>query len=744
MGFRPFVYRIARQEGLTGWVMNTNEDVRIRVSGDPGSMETFMNLLTSGAPVASRVENILAKEIPHEIFPDFRILKSGNLSDAITGISPDIAVCPDCLDDITREGNRKDYAFVNCTNCGPRFTIIREMPYDRDKTSMASFAMCPDCRKEFEEVTDRRFHAQPTACDRCGPHYELTISGGESFREIGTILDRVSAMIASGGILLVKGLGGMHFCCDACSPGAVGKLRDIKQRDGKPFALMFRDISALRDYAVVGTEEERSLLSVRRPIVLLNTKDPGDVPLLSGNINEGLNLIGAMLPYLPFHHMLFSRMETPAVVLTSGNFASEPIVTDNREAVMKFSGHADGLLLHNREIVNRADDSVVRIMAGRERVVRRSRGYVPSPIRVRPDPDGILAFGAELANCFCAGKQGRAYLSQHIGDLASPENIGFYKEAMGRLIRLLRIKPSLLAADMHPDYASTWMAKEFGGLPLIRVQHHHAHIAACMAEHGLDEKVIGVAFDGTGYGEDGHTWGSEFLVCDLADYSRAMHIEYLPMPGGDRAAEEPWRMAFSWIYNVYGKDYINLGLPVIDDAGKETTAMLARMIDRNINCPLTSGAGRLFDAVSALLGLCRAAAYQAEGPMKLESLVLQDCRERYGFTIDTAICFDEMARAIVQDITGGLDRRMIATRFHNTIIAAIFETVNKISRKEKIGKVVLSGGVFQNKYLLEGAISVLEDHGFEVFSHVAVPPNDGGIALGQLVVASKRRELKCV
>jgi hydrogenase maturation protein HypF len=743
VGFRPFVFRLATRYGLAGWVLNTNENVRIRITGKNTDLELFLNALKDEAPPASLIEAVSVQEVGLEPYTSFSIHPSHNLSEEITGISPDIAVCSECMEDIDKHGNRQDYSFVNCTNCGPRFSIIQDLPYDRDKTTMKSFQMCPECRKEYETIADRRFHAQPTACDQCGPHYELFGKGERISEDIDEILRQIADSISHGRVVLIKGLGGMHLACDAFNPYAVNDLRNIKKRDGKPFAVMFRDLESLKKVVFINPAEEKSLLSWRRPIVLLRMKSGVEVPLPK-NLNAGLSGIGAMLPYLPFHYQLYDKIQTNAIVLTSGNFSSEPILIDNEEALIKFSHKVDLVLLHNREIHNRTDDSVVRIIDAVERVFRRSRGFVPMPVLTGLNTDGILAFGAELTNCFCVGKGTKAFLSQHIGDLQGVETTTFYEQTIARFLKLFRATPSLLAVDLHPEYISTKTAANFRDLPIIQVQHHHAHIAACMAEHHLDEKVIGVGLDGTGYGDDGRIWGSEFLVCDLSDYKRITHFEYIPLPGGDAAAEEPWRMAVSWLYKVYHDDFINLDLPIFKEIDPEKIKNLVRMIDRKINSPLTSGAGRLFDAVASILGLCQVATFQAEGPMRLEALVQDGCTETYYFEIDRTIRFDAAICELTNDFISGVDLSLIATQFHNTVISAIFEAVNLIRKKTGLNKVVLSGGVFQNKYLLEGTIHLLKKNNFEVYAHAEVPTNDGGIALGQLAIASKRREKLCV
>ncbi len=744
VGFRPFIFRIATRAGLTGWVLNTNENVKIQVTGDPVNISSFLTALRDEAPPASMIEAISTEEIESTAFDSFRILQSHNVSDEITEISPDIAVCNDCLEDITKSGSRINYAFVNCTNCGPRFTIIQDLPYDRAKTTMKTFAMCPDCREEYETVTDRRFHAQPTACSKCGPTYRLFAKNYEVSESIDVILDRVSQSVENGGVVLIKGLGGMHLACDAFNEMAVTKLRDLKYREGKPFAVMFRDIAQLKIHTEVNEIEEQSLVSWRRPIVLLEKKNNTQQKILAQNLNAGLNLLGVMLPYMPFHYMLFQQLKTSAIVLTSGNFSSEPILIDNQPALEQFLPVVDLAVMHNRDIYNRTDDSVTRIIGNKERIFRRSRGYAPAAVRTAMNTEGIVAFGAELTNCFCVGKGQKAFLSQHIGDLQGLETIQFYENTIKQFINLFRVKPELLAVDMHPEYISTKAGLNYGNFQVVKIQHHHAHIASCMAEHMLDEKVIGVALDGTGYGTDGHIWGSEFLVCDLNDFTRITHFDYIPLPGGDSAAEEPWRTAVSFLYKVYGKEFLSLGLPFLNHLDPDKIALIIQMIDKKVNCPLSSGAGRLFDCVASLLDLVQVATFQAEGPMRLEAIVRTNCTESYAFECEETVQFGLTIQGITDDIRRGTDTSIIATKFHNTIILAIFETVKSIRLREGINKVVLSGGVFQNKYLLEGTTQVLLKNNFEVYSHATVPSNDGGIALGQLAVASKRRELLCV
>lgn len=753
VGFRPFIYRIATENNLTGWVQNTNESVLIKVQGKRRSVLTFLKSLKNEAPPASFIEQIDYKNAEASPLNGFGIRHSNNVSDEITEISPDIAVCDECLKDINNKGNRFLYPFVNCTNCGPRFTIINDLPYDRDKTSMDVFAMCHDCRSEYENITDRRFHAQPTACNNCGPKYQLYLRNGRSISDQREIIDWVAASLDAGKVLAIKGLGGMHLACDAFNENAVSRLRQVKLREAKPFAMMFKDILRINEYAFVNKTEEKSLLSWRRPIVLLEQKNSKVKCKLPENITSGLSRIGVMLPYMPLHYMVFDRMKTPAMVLTSGNFSKEPILIDNDEALIKFLPLVDGVLIYDRQIINRTDDSVVMVVNRKERVMRRSRGYVPAAVRMPLNLNGIIGFGAELTNSFCVGQGQKAILSQYIGDLEGYENARFYEETVNKFLRLFRINPLLLATDMHPDYYSTQFAKEFKekidqesdtDIPVMAIQHHHAHIASCMAEHGLDEHVIGVSFDGTGYGTDGNIWGAEFMLCDLVDFKRVTHFEYIPLPGGDRAAEEPWRMAVSYLYHTFGSEFANMNLPFLRRIGSKKINDLVKMIDGKINCPLVSSAGRLFDAVAAMLGLCLVSSFPAEGPMRLEAISANNCNKKYSYSFNSTLKFEKLINDIVSDLNAGIKASVISAKFHNTMVAMITETVHVIHKETGIDKVVLSGGVFQNKYLLTRVENQLKRDNFKVYSHQLIPSNDGGIALGQVIIAAKRRAISCV
>jgi hydrogenase maturation protein HypF len=732
VGFRPFVYRLARKYNLNGWVVNRTDGLSIRIEGPSSVIPSFIEDLENLAPMVSQVEEIKVVKAKYEGLKDFVILASQDNSDDTSEISPDIAVCPECLADMKMQPNRINYPFINCTHCGPRFTIIKDFPYDRKKTTMASFIMCNECREEYEDIMDRRFHAQPVACNQCGPAYTLHTQD-YVIHDFMEILGHVCSMIKMGGILAVKGTGGFHLMCDAQNEDAVSRLRRSKKREGKPFGVMFRDVESVKEFLPLSKEEERALVSWRRPIVILNAaKQP------SYSISSGLNTMGVFLPYMPWHYLFFEKSGLPAIVLTSGNLAGEPIIIDNMKALELMPGVVDGVLTYNRDIYNRTDDSVARIMHSRERVFRRSRGFVPAAVRVHPDVSGILATGAELSNSFCLGKGNRAYLSQYIGDLKNRETMDFFEETVAMFLKLFRSQPVLVAADLHPDYLSTRYARSLG-IELVQVQHHHAHIASCMAENRLNEPVIGLAFDGTGYGDDGNTWGSEFLVCDYTGYTRHSHFAYMPMPGGDRAAEEPWRMGLSLLYQAFGDQLFDLDIPLIHSVNLKKAKLITEAISKNINAPLSSGAGRLFDAVASITGICINSLFHAEAPMKLESAIRSDIRDFYDVSTSNGISFLPAIQQICADLSQGVSTGIISARFHNTVVEATFQEVKKISRETGINKIALSGGTFQNKYMFESLETKLRKNNFVTFSHEKIPCNDGGLALGQLVVAAMKR-----
>jgi len=737
VGFRPFVFRIATRLNLNGNVENRNDGVIIKIEGEQQIIDEFLKLLKSEAPLASNIESVSVEQTEIKNYLNFEIVKSKNTSNEITEISPDISVCNDCLDDLKNQKHRINYPFINCTNCGPRFSIINDLPYDRDKTTMKDFVMCEKCHHEYTDVLDRRFHAQPVACNNCGPVYEMQING-RKISEFEIILKTAAKVIDDGLVLTMKGLGGFNLACDATNDEAVKRLRKLKNRESKPFAVMCRNINTLEKYVDISETEKISLASWRKPIVILKEKLPFKIP---ESVSNGLGTLGVMLPYMPFHYLFFEKLKTDLIVLTSGNISDEPIIIDNYEAEKKLAKISDALLTYNRDIYNRTDDSLIFIANEKERIIRRSRGYVPNPVRLGFDAEGIFAAGAELKNCFCIGKGNQAILSQHIGDLKNLETYEFYKETVVQFKKLFRVNPLLVVGDMHPDYLSTRFVNEMD-VPKIFVQHHHAHIASCMAEHFLDKKVIGISFDGAGYGDDGNIWGGEFFVCDLNDYERISHFDYMPIPGGDKVSTEPWRMAVSYLYKVYGKEFLKFDLPFLKNISSEKINLLIQAIDKKMNCPLTSSAGRLFDAVAAMTGICAINGFEAEAPMRLESAIDKHCKESYSYSINETVSFEPTIKEIIEDVMNSLEVPVIAAKFHNAIISVILDIAILAKEKYNLNKVVLSGGVFQNRFLIENAERVLNENKFEVYTHSKVPSNDGGVALGQLAIAAKRKELE--
>jgi hydrogenase maturation protein HypF len=739
VGFRPFICRLARKYNLNGEVDNRTNGVLINIEGDEKKIIDFVKAIIKNAPPSSQIKSIEKRRKQVNGYHEFNIANSKSAENEITEISPDIAVCTDCLDDLDHDPERINYPFINCTNCGPRFTIIEGLPYDRDKTSMKDFKMCNDCFSEYNDILDRRFHAQPVACNKCGPTYTFKDSE-KTLSEFEEILKEISKRIGDGKTVAIKGLGGYHLMCNALDNSAVSELREKKHRDAKPFAVMFRDVEALSEYCYLTATEKREITSWRKPILILKQKK-----ILSESVNSGLNTLGAMLPYLPFHYLLFRTLQTPAVILTSGNISDEPIIIDDSSAEIKLMPIAGSVLSNDRQIINRTDDSVIRIIKNKTSIIRRSRGYVPAPVDLCCNVNGIIAFGAEQKNSFCLGKGNQAIMSQYIGDLKNLPTYEFFKESIDRFSSLFRFKPELITCDLHPDYLSTSHAEKAEKqmhIPVIRVQHHHAHIASVMAENHLDEKVIGISMDGTGYGSDGCTWGGEFLIADLMGFTRYTHFDYIPMPGGDKAVDEPWRMAFSYLYKYFGNDIDYTKISVFQLVNEYQVAFVKDMIDKGINSPLTSGAGRIFDAVSALLGLCYVSNFDSEAPMRLESAITSATDSHYPFEVGKTVVFAKTLKAILDDLPKS-DVSTISAKFHNTIAKVIADISEKIRTETSIRKIILSGGVFQNKYLLEKATQLLTGKRFKVFTNNLVPANDGGISLGQLIIASKMKSL-CV
>jgi len=724
VGFRPFVYNLAQKLGLSGYVLNSSAGVLIEVEGEPADLDLFERELTENPPLLAQIEDISTATLDAVGGAAFSIRESVDQPGQLAPVSPDVATCAECLSDVQAAGGRRfGYPFTNCTNCGPRYTITRMIPYDRPLTTMACFPMCEQCQGEYQDPSNRRFHAQPNACPDCGPSLTLSI-------------DVARQLLHEGRILAIKGLGGFHLVCDPFNDAAVRLLRERKKRSDKPFALMVPDVAAAEKFCFVSEAERAALTSIRRPIVILQRR-PG-API-SQSLAPGNPTLGVMLPYTPLHHLLFGESFS-ALVMTSGNLSEEPIVTGNREAAQRLAGIADAFLFHNRDIHTRVDDSVARVFVGHERVLRRSRGYAPHPLRLGFPVAEILACGAELKNTFCLTKDHYAFLSQHIGDLENYETLVFYRETLDRMKQLFRIAPRVVAYDLHPQYLSTKLALEMTDLQQIGVQHHHAHIASCMAENGVADKVIGVAFDGTGFGTDGKIWGGEFLIADFAGFERRAHFRYIPLAGGDRAVREPWRLALSYLLDTFGAQLATLDLPLFERVPSKKIATVRSMIERGINTVDTSACGRLFDAVASIAGVRDEVNFEAQAAIELEALALAGVDAVYPFEFMAGspcqIDVRPMIERIVSDVLAAQPVGWIAAAFHNTIAGIIVEVCVRLRNEEGIDRVCLSGGTFQNVYLVERAVSRLRAKGFEVFLHSKVPPNDGGISLGQAVIAN--------
>lgn len=733
VGFRPFVYLLAQDMGIKGEVANCVNGVIVQAELDDMQLQTFVCKIRKEHPSVASIHNIEIENLDNEniFYTDFKIASSDSDPDKITQIAPDIAVCDACLTDRNRQKQRTGYPFINCTHCGPRFSIIKRLPYDRANTTMSDFEMCDNCSGEYTDVYNRRFHAQPIACNNCGPIYYAEYNGRE-INDYSKLLDITVQLIKDGEILAVKGIGGYHLVCDALNDKAVEKLRKTKYRDSKPFALMFADKERLKEFTSYSSVEYEILTSWRRPIVILRQHKA-----LAKDINPGMNTLGSMLPYMPIHYDWFKRLNTPALVMTSGNLSELPIAITYEEAKDQFLGKVALILHHNRTIHNRVDDSVVQVINSQPIVIRRSRGYAPEPFFSDSEVEGILAFGAEKTNTFAIGKDNTCIQSQYIGDLKNWETFAFYKESMFRFQSLFRFTPRVLACDMHPDYMSSIYAKEIRAdknLPLIQVQHHHAHAAACMLEHKLDEKVIAIVWDGVGLGDDGHIWGGEFFLCDRKNYSRLSHFEYIPMPGGDVASKEPWRMAVAYLHH-YG---LTMPEPFIRRIGTDKIELVINMIKKEINSPLTSSAGRLFDALASLLGLCDIATHQAQAPTLLEQAASDNIRDSYPIEITDVISAHSMIEYILTDMDKKNEIGYISAKIHNTLANIIFREAKKWLKKTGTNRVIVSGGCFQNRRLTELLMDLFSREKISLYIPSQIPCNDGGIAAGQLTIAAAR------
>jgi len=737
VGFRPFVVGLANRLGLVGWVRNTSSGVDIEVDGDPEILESLRRALREEAPPLARIDQVQFEDARPGGFTRFEIVASQPIPGAFQPISPDVSICPDCLRELFDPDDRRfRYPFVNCTHCGPRFTIIRDIPYDRPNTTMAPYEMCSACSAEYHDLTDRRYHAQPVACPECGPQVWLE-AGGSVLAERDEALQAVRRMLRDGKIVAIKGLGGFHLACDASNAGAVAELRRRKLRVDKPFALMAADMATVERHCLID-ETARALLESReRPIVILPRR--GDSTIATDTA-PGQNTLGVMLPYTPLHALLLESGDSmpQVLVMTSGNLCEEPIATQNDEARRSLAGLADAFLMHDREIRTRCDDSVIRTFNGESYPLRRSRGYAPFPIKLPCETFPVLAVGGELKNTFCFTRGEYAFVSQHIGDMENFETLRSFEEATAHFEALFRVQPQAIAYDLHPDYMATRYALERAqaqGLPAVGVQHHHGHIAACMAEHRLsgERPVIGVALDGTGYGEDGAIWGGEFMLADYQGYRRLYHLAYVPMVGGEAAVRQPWRLALAWL--KHADQPWDDDLPPVRAAPAETREILRRQLEFGLNSPLTSSMGRLFDAVSSLVGVRQVVNYEAQAAIELEAHLDPGERGVYPFAVDDQVIDPgPLIRAIVADVRGGARTESISARFHNTLAEIVLDVCLRIRQEHHLSDVALSGGVWQNMALLERAVRLLDRSGFMVYIHRGVPANDGGLSLGQAVV----------
>lgn len=746
VGFRPFVYNLAKRYDLKGWVLNASDGVMIEVEGDEMNLEKFVIGVKENPPASAAIEKI---EIQDNLTPvgynDFEIRKSMAQHGKFVPISPDISICEDCLAELFDPSNRRYlYPFINCTNCGPRFTVIKDIPYDRENTTMANFIMCNGCQYEYDEPTNRRFHAQPNACTNCGPTLELWDHDGKM--SVPDPIGETIELLNAGRIMAIKGIGGFHLVCDAENDDAVSELRRRKYRAYKPFAVMSYDIKTIEKYCYVNSKEKEFLLSPRRPILLLRKKAGSSI---SPYIAPNNNYLGVMLPYTPLHYLLL-RDSFLALVMTSGNIGGEPISMANEDALDKLNDLADFFLLNNRDICNRCDDSVATVIEGSEILIRRSRGFVPQPLYLKISSPGILACGADLKNTFCLSKDNSYFIGQHIGDLQNVETYNFFCDSISRYRRFFHIDPSIVTYDLHPDYLSTKYALIYAGSEshtpnpeLIGVQHHHAHMASCMADNNLDQMVIGVIFDGTGYGIDGKIWGGEFLIGDYSSFERMGHLIYIPLPGGETAIANPYRMALSFLYSLFGRNCMDLDIDFIFRLNEQDAAIIIRQIEREVNSPLTSSCGRLFDAVSSLIGLRDKITYEGQAAIELEMIAVEGVNHSYKWGINdegcqTIVDTREIFQGIIKDLKDGVSQSVISAKFHNTVSNFIVDVCRRIRDIEGLNRVILSGGVFQNRLLLVKTLDGLVKGGFEPFFHRRVPTNDGGLSLGQAVIAASK------
>jgi hydrogenase maturation protein HypF len=737
VGFRPFVYRLAQECRLGGFVNNSSDGVLIEVEGTPEALGKFHLRLRQEAPPLSRIVNLTIQETTPIGETSFSIIASRRDAQPVAFISPDVSICPDCRRELFDPADRRyRYPFINCTNCGPRYTIVYGIPYDRPKTSMRVFPMCPACEQEYHDPSNRRFHAQPNACPECGPQVTLRDKNGQSIQADDPILAAAS-LLRQGKILAIRGLGGFHLAVDAHNDEAVQELRRHKGRAEKPFALMAPDLASVEKFCLISPPERELLEQQTRPIVLLRARPDHR---LASSVAPRNRYLGFMLPYTPLHYLLLHD-NFDALVMTSGNYCEEPIAIGNEEALERLAPLADYFLLHNREILQRCDDSIVRFAANAPRPIRRSRGYVPAPVFLpQPTRKHVLACGGELKNTIALSRDNAVFFSQHIGDLDNPAALAFFENSVAHLQKILEIEPELIAYDLHPEYLSTKWALQQEHLPRIGVQHHHAHLVSVMAENGITEKTIGLILDGTGYGTDGTIWGGEVLIGDARGFERFAWLQPVALPGGAAAIHQPWRMAISWLFTAYGHQLFELDLPFMRRLRREQIAVLLQMIEKNLNSPLTSSCGRLFDAISALLDIRQEVNYEAQAAIELEMAADQTHQQIYHDALpekhgDGPISVVPLIQHVIEDIQAEVPKERISARFHQTLVELFVRVACNAREATSINRVGLSGGVYQNVFFFTSIVRRLQEQGFEVLTHSQVPTNDGGLALGQVVIA---------
>jgi len=741
VGFRPFIYRLARRHDLVGWVRNHSAGVYTEVEGSPAHILEFIRDVTATPPPMADVRVAQIWELPPQGDAGFQILGSEQSPARKAAITPDIATCDDCLKEMKDAADRRHhYPFINCTNCGPRLTIISDIPYDRHRTSMACFPLCPSCQREFDDPANRRFHAQPNACPTCGPALRLLDREGQEIGVDGSPWQEAVKLLREGAIFAIKGLGGFHLAVIATNDQAIQTLRSRKHRPEKPLAIMAPDIKAAKLYAHINGEEERLLVSPQRPIVLLRQRQGGN---LAPSIAPGMDTLGIMLPYTPLHHLLFEDGSLPALVLTSANRSDEPICIANREAIDRLRGIADYFLVHNRDILVRCDDSVAAVYSGEAMLLRRSRGLAPKPLALATSFPSVLALGAQMKGQICLLRDNEAVISPHIGDLETPLARDFFHENIALLENITECHPEIVAHDLHPDYYSSQAASRMTAKALIPIQHHHAHIVSCLAENQVMESVLGLAMDGTGLGTDGRIWGGEFLLADTVSFERLGHFRYFLLPAGEQAIRQPWRTGASLLYSAFGASWQDWARRLSLLPKDFPAPSLHKIMDQRINCPETSSLGRLFDGVAAILGIKSQVSFEGQAAMELETwahkgkgviLPYEIVKEEGIFILDVR----PMICALADNVFLGISIADQAASFHQTIIAAITDMAGKIAGVKNIRRLALSGGCFQNRILLEGCLAALAEAGFTVFCHHQVPTNDGGIALGQAVIAGSR------